>query len=641
MHMKRLSILVILAVMSAGILNCAVETDHLPTPASDPAPTPAPLEYHLDISSTAGGEVTTPGEGRFAYEEGTEVIITAAPSSGYIFDRWTGDVATVFNVNMASTIIRMNGDCSVTANFEPDPLQVRAQRAMEIHEQAVEMVLDKAERDSHYKYAIYTSRTLMVKHPEIYLKADGLFLETVQNNDGFKKSYEITSVNDPYLLGNALTGPPFSFDLVDFTKYHVIESSAMYPEDYPFLPYVDRRLLTMTVTLKPVGNRVTQLAKAEQHYFALKESGATADLMYLIYCDNENAYLYHQGALISALDLEETERIEGNPILVFNESNVWYPLMGRDDTGANAALRNVVEQYATGVALPELTDSEAEMVARFAEMTALEPSQVNMAIIAASRNWRFHRFAYEPFRSIWGGADIRNFQLHHPNAHISLLHDLILKSNHLSPIAAYLAAITEEIEEQEKIEALCREYLRHASPPEYSGMAHGHIWVCGIMEFNIEDSYYAHGGCCTTQAANVKASLDLAGFASYWIHAVAAESPVNGHSHVYIPRLDMVVDNGRVSRIAYQQSVLCNEFDRERPCVTYLSHNDTWASFYAIEEYCGTLSPAEAIAILEYLSSIHGDEFKGVTDGFAPISYDRLLTQLTAHQDSWAPVTLP
>jgi hypothetical protein len=75
--------------------------------------------YTLDltISSTAGGNVTTPGEGTFAYEEGTVVDLVATPNAGYRFINWTGDVGTVDNVNAAATNITMGGNYSISANF--------------------------------------------------------------------------------------------------------------------------------------------------------------------------------------------------------------------------------------------------------------------------------------------------------------------------------------------------------------------------------------------------------------------------------------------------------------------------------------------------------------------------------------------
>ena len=80
-----------------------------------------PVRYYLSVSSTTGGSVTTPGEGVFAYDEGALVDLVATPGGGYQFVEWTGDVGTVADVYAASTTITMNGDYSITANFEEAP----------------------------------------------------------------------------------------------------------------------------------------------------------------------------------------------------------------------------------------------------------------------------------------------------------------------------------------------------------------------------------------------------------------------------------------------------------------------------------------------------------------------------------------
>jgi hypothetical protein len=74
-------------------------------------------QYSLSINSTAGGNVTTPGEGTFTYDEGTVVNLVAQADECYEFVNWTGDVGTIADVNSASTNITMNGDYSITANF--------------------------------------------------------------------------------------------------------------------------------------------------------------------------------------------------------------------------------------------------------------------------------------------------------------------------------------------------------------------------------------------------------------------------------------------------------------------------------------------------------------------------------------------
>ncbi|TET56774.1 MAG: chromosome condensation regulator, partial [Dehalococcoidia bacterium] len=77
-----------------------------------------PVQYDLTISSTRGGEVTSPGEGSFAYAEGTVVNLAAEAEDGYRFVRWTGNVDTVANINSVTTAITMNGSYSIAASFQ-------------------------------------------------------------------------------------------------------------------------------------------------------------------------------------------------------------------------------------------------------------------------------------------------------------------------------------------------------------------------------------------------------------------------------------------------------------------------------------------------------------------------------------------
>jgi len=78
-------------------------------------------QYDLTIASTAGGSVTMPGEGVFSCDMCVAVNLVATPSSGYQFVNWTGNVSTIANVNAAITTITLNGDYSITANFEAIP----------------------------------------------------------------------------------------------------------------------------------------------------------------------------------------------------------------------------------------------------------------------------------------------------------------------------------------------------------------------------------------------------------------------------------------------------------------------------------------------------------------------------------------
>jgi len=78
-------------------------------------------EYALSISGTAGGSVTTPGEGVFVRNAGLLVLVVAKAERGYRFVNWSGDVDAIANVNATTTMISMRGDYSITANFEEKP----------------------------------------------------------------------------------------------------------------------------------------------------------------------------------------------------------------------------------------------------------------------------------------------------------------------------------------------------------------------------------------------------------------------------------------------------------------------------------------------------------------------------------------
>ena len=76
-----------------------------------------PIQYNVTVSSTEGGQVSAPGEGTFAYDEGTLVNLVAEADEGCQFVNWTGNVSAIAGVYAATTTITINGHYSITANF--------------------------------------------------------------------------------------------------------------------------------------------------------------------------------------------------------------------------------------------------------------------------------------------------------------------------------------------------------------------------------------------------------------------------------------------------------------------------------------------------------------------------------------------
>jgi uncharacterized repeat protein (TIGR02543 family) len=81
---------------------------------TDPA-----TEWRLTISSTEGGSVPIPGEGVFWYNAGQAVVLSVLPDPGYQFVGWTGRVDAINDVYQPTTIMSMELDYTITANFAP------------------------------------------------------------------------------------------------------------------------------------------------------------------------------------------------------------------------------------------------------------------------------------------------------------------------------------------------------------------------------------------------------------------------------------------------------------------------------------------------------------------------------------------
>jgi hypothetical protein len=116
---KRISIFLIAVALITGIAGC--DDSHNDGNGGE--------SVTLTVDSTAGGVVTVNNvtileKLILTFNAGTVVSLNATPDSGYQFVRWNGDAYAVDNIHASETIITMNGDYSITAEFEiPPPVQ--------------------------------------------------------------------------------------------------------------------------------------------------------------------------------------------------------------------------------------------------------------------------------------------------------------------------------------------------------------------------------------------------------------------------------------------------------------------------------------------------------------------------------------
>jgi hypothetical protein len=522
----------------------------------------------------------------------------------------------------------------------PTPRSVLEELSTKIHEDTWLRLLSEAATDQYLKYGLYGYRTLAVKHPEIYLQADDILAQVLTGNAGSKEAYLIKNVHSDYFY-SWKRGASFSFSDVDFSSYNLVNCQELYPSHYPFLPFLDRRLDFITTTLKTYDNRITQLEKIEQRYFAEKERGSK--VLYIVHCDNGNTYLYRDGSLISAVEQKAVEQTDGNPVLIFNEENVWYPLMERDDTSKCNVLSKIVSRYSTQVKEPTLSNFEKGVICQLKMVTEFPDA----------RDLFFLKFVC--INASEGMANLlpRRMMQEYENAKLPYFvwceRALNEKMNLFSPISAFLAATAKGGEGRNGIVAMCNEYAKYTRTPKHR-FSHGHIWLCSMLEYGIEHAYRTHAGHYVVQAAAIGAALELAGVDRYRLQGFAfSGDKIFAHDYVYIPEHDMIISNARIGTLTGRVggTVIDSSNVGEIKYIDFIEHEGKWAYLWRApicSPYYGTLSPRETIEILEHLISIHNDNIQARTfkrKKFVEIPIGQIKRQLAKEQKRWEPYKLP
>jgi len=402
--------------------------------------------------------------------------------------------------------------------------------AHEMHKKAWETLVGRAKDDPYARYALYASRIMAVRHPEAYLIGDNWFYEGATSIKGFKESYD-----EPTALGwchmhygheffqkgkgykGIENGHTLSFAELRLDKYRLTEARRIYPE--PYLRLLDQRLGPLPLTLKTEGRAVTALELAEIAYFQAKEAGTDIQQLFLVYCDNEEAYLLQEEELISIRAGRSVSSIDGNPVLIFNESAVWYPLMGRDDRETSTPLAKAVKHLSIGKPILRGEKWEESLVAPLKAVTSLDSlDQLHMAALASVRasGWRFHPYA-EAWKSFVPEEDL-DIDI---SRRLGLIREYDRLANSISPATAYLCeTVKGDGSLEERMRRLSREYLlntavvreeeAHGWKKAWRLESWGHLWPCGLMEHTIDDAFRSRTGHCVSQAHMIAGVLEMA-----------------------------------------------------------------------------------------------------------------------------------
>lgn len=502
---------------------------------------------------------------------------------------------------------------------DPDPTL-----AAELHLKAwKDVVADAASGNRLARLALYSTRSLAVRHPEVYLRADRLFYRTASTVKGFRELYAYDPQTwrlDPEtaaavergfhrVLGEAeRTGHPLGFAALDLSRYRVVDRRALFPDGAPFLRVIDERAGFLPAVLKRLDGAVSPVEMAFLRYFVSVAGGGSEP--FIVVWEDGTASLWSRGAGAGGQDLgwglvdpatgSPADAAGRRPHIIFNERAVWYPLMGRDDTAADSRLAGAVaaltRSFGAGSALPSsylesLPDAERGLISALRDASALGESDVPYAVWAAAKV-RYRAYAYAPYReglaaipSAKGYASLFSAEWH--EMHV-LGHTLQVASSRLSPLAAWLAAHGAE-DPLIRARAVTSGYYNMArAGPFTTGRT---VWQAEFLWYDIEDAVLAKAGTCAIQTGIVLALLDLAEVECY---AVSIWSYDGGHEYVFLPSLGKEVNNGYLTET---EGFLDRELEPGSKWIAGLGSAEGFVSF-GVSPFVSTMPGEEAERIL-------------------------------------------
>lgn len=467
--------------------------------------------------------------------------------------------------------------CSISGgdNNLPDYHEFAVESPEEIHRRAWRQAAANCAINSYYKYSIYSSRSLAVSNPEVYLQADALWMNMVTTYGGWGYDYlardrelnrntgwweKVAGKIDDSFRRNEKTG---SFSWTDFNwdehRKNATDLFSFYG-DSPKLDWLDNRLVFLWNAMKGIGWQMPWTSVAEAQYLKLLSEKKN---VYLVLTSDRRGYVAEvtKGGVIvyDPLMGTTTAKMSGNAVLVMNNTWVWYPLMDRDDRGKDPGLKRVVEKYCNEGKTPELTEFERSVLADLRDGTKLnDRTEFSWAQLFATRAVNQNTWRAKPLRELSRVLFPRRYRedsdySDSPQEQICLGMVITEMGNRLSPISATWAeTIQKNAHNPEKAFAeLGGQYWhlfqRNDADSEW---VYGDYYRCWLP--NVDDKLISGLGDCFVEATNTMSALSLANLEEWAIYEANWWGVGGGGGHVicgaYTPSGSYTLSNGLFNR---------------------------------------------------------------------------------------------
>jgi hypothetical protein len=272
------------------------------------------------------------------------------------------------------------------------------------------------------------------------------------------------------------------------------------------------------------GMPYTSLAEFE--YLRLLAEGKH---VYLVLTDDRKGYVAE--VIGDNVTLEDpvtgklADTFSGTPLIVMNNGSVWYPLMRRDDTGADKELSRVVQKYCRSDLTPKLAEIEKSLQDQLRSGTKLNSDlEFVWAKLLAIRAVNQNTWRAKPLRELSAQVFVERYKedsdySDSPSEQICLGMVISEMGNRLSPITALWAdsLLKNSVNPPKAFQNLGTQYLQkfHRTDSN-SGWVYGEDYRCWLP--TLDDKLISGVGDCIVEATNCMAVLSLANVKGWEIY---------------------------------------------------------------------------------------------------------------------------
>ncbi len=425
--------------------------------------------------------------------------------------------------------------------------QSASQRKFNNRYDVFKFVVKESKIDDYARFSFYTSRLLFVSHPEMYIKADLIYYKLFSTIKGFDQLFKHAEINYKAKLKvtkkyfKSKYGKPLNFATINLKQFRVIKDKYILKnERIAHFKYVDTRIGSLFSILKRVNKKVTSLELAFLSYFVNRAKGRKS---WIIFTDNHVGYLYIKGKLFRN-GIDEVASVKGNPIVIFNESNCYSPLVGRDDRNQSTKLRDIYSRLKTKRISRNNNPQEIKLINMIKDVTKISGSaEYEFCILSAGKIGSGMPFATSSLRARFKYS-FKIGRLFYP------LNSLVYYSNLLSPFTFFFAnRIKSNLDIKKTFrlyrrlffeEGLGMENIAKKKIPK-EAQVNNCVWYVsdGYFRFDIEDNFLTKGGVCRENVLIASAILRLSNVKNYIIS-------LRDHAGVWIPSMNIYYSNGRL-----------------------------------------------------------------------------------------------